>query len=78
MEIFAQDLKLLIKEGSNLIQTGSKIQNSQCIHWYLKCKSALDSFAIEKNLLDKFKYSLELEERVEILKKIAHTEGEKA
>ncbi|SDG96667.1 hypothetical protein [Desulfosporosinus hippei] len=78
MEVSAQDLRILIEEGSNLIQTGSKIQNIQCIHWYLKCKSALDSFALEKDLLDKFKYSLELEERVEILKKIAVTEIESA
>ena len=72
MEISAQILSTLIEEGLQLSQTGCKIQESRAIHWYIKSKSTIDNLHLQPKTLDKFKYSLDIEERVNILKMISN------
>lgn len=71
MEIPQQTLTSLIEEGLNLLTAGYKVQNSQSIHWYIKSKSALDQLGLEQEVVDQFRYSSDIEERVKILQLVA-------
>lgn len=71
MDIVAQDLGNLIKEGSNLVETGLKMQDRQSIMWFLKSKTVLDRLGVQSETLDKFRFSLDLEERLQLLQKIS-------
>ncbi|KLU67315.1 hypothetical protein DEAC_c05270 [Desulfosporosinus acididurans] len=71
MEIQAEDLKNLIEEGSKLLEMGCKVQDCRCIYWFLRGKSTLDQLGLESELLDRFRYSKELEERVNILQSVS-------
>lgn len=73
MEIPKQTLASLIEEGSNLITCGYRIQDCQSIYWYIKSKSAIDQLSIKQEMIDKFKYSLDLEERVKILQLVSRS-----
>ncbi|AFM41766.1 hypothetical protein Desaci_2852 [Desulfosporosinus acidiphilus SJ4] len=70
MEISEQDLPSLIEEGLQLLQSGCKIQDCRCIYWFLKGKCTLDRLGLEGELVDKFRFSLELEERVKLLQTV--------
>lgn len=71
MEIPEQTLTSLIEEGLNLLTAGYKVQNCESIHWYIKSKFALDQLGLKQEVVDKFKYSLDIEERVKILQLVA-------
>jgi hypothetical protein len=71
MDIVAQDLGNLIKEGSNLVETGLKMQDRQSIMWFLKSKTVLDRLGVQSETLDKFRFSLDFEERLQLLQKIS-------
>lgn len=68
MEILEQDLPSLIEEGLQLLHSGCKIQDSRSIFWFLKGKLTLDRLGLEEEMIDKFRYSLQLEERVKMLR----------
>lgn len=76
MEIPVQSLSVLIEEGLNLLTNGRKIEDSKSIYWYIRSKTALDRLSLKEDILDKFKYSLNIEERVMILQSISELDFE--
>jgi hypothetical protein len=71
MEIPVQTLPDLIEEGQSLLTNGRKIEDSKSIYWYIKSKSALDRLSLKEDILDKFRYSLNIKERVIILQSVS-------
>lgn len=76
VEIPVQSLSVLIEEGLNLLTNGRKIEDSKSIYWYIRSKTALDRLSLKEDILDKFKYSLNIEERVMILQSISELDFE--
>lgn len=71
MGISEQSLSVLIEEGLNLLSDKRKIEDCKSIYWYMRSKAALDCLKLNDDILNKFKYSLHIEERVVILQSIS-------
>ncbi|KLU66385.1 hypothetical protein DEAC_c17840 [Desulfosporosinus acididurans] len=76
MGIPEQSLSVLIEEGLNLLSDKRKIEDSQSIYWYIRSKTALDRLRLSQDILDKFRYSLDIKVRVMILQSISELDLE--